>query len=458
MVTDSGTLYGRVAVALAEPQRDHRYVRDRERQQRAERVDADEELEVRRQHEPRRGGRGREDDHVWRPPAPVQPADRTRYLAVGRERVAHARDAEHRRSGCREQSQRAPDRDRVLEHVGEPLGVERLHHAQHGRLDVRRPEGGHPVVNREGADPYQRDPDVNQHNHRGARADQQLDLLAAGGHLPGDARRRLDPGERDHRDRQREREIGPARSGSEVDARGEVVPIEYQHESEHDDQRLKDQVGDRDQQARADAAGADAGEVVDRDECDHRERHPDLERPASDRTPKCREVARDGQRRDRDQDRVVEEDGPAGDEAHELVERVAGEHSRAAALGMHRRSLRIGHHRQPEEQPGDQEYDRRQPVGVARDDPEREVHRADRGRINNREQSAVAEGPVLHVRLSGGQKTPLPPQLQIQAGKAGEHEQDAQDNPCREGPSAGDKSTRDQGDADPDHHDRQDSS
>ena len=110
-----------VAVGLAEAQRDHRHVRDRERQQRAERVDPDQELEVGRQHERGGGDRGHADDHVRRAPAAVEPADRARDLPVGRERVADAGDAEHRRPGRGEQPERASDRDRVLEHVGDPL-------------------------------------------------------------------------------------------------------------------------------------------------------------------------------------------------------------------------------------------------------------------------------------------------------------------------------------------------
>ena len=80
----------------------------------------------------------------------------------------------------------------------------------------------------------------------------------------------------------RSRRVG---RGPQVDALGQVVGVKHQRQPEHDDQRLQDQVGDRDHDRRAQTAGADAGEVVDRHERDHRERHDDLERAVADRRP-----------------------------------------------------------------------------------------------------------------------------------------------------------------------------
>ena len=56
---------------------------------------------------------------------------------------------------------------------------------------------------------------------------------------------------------------------------------------------------------------------------------------------------------DRDQDQVVEQDRPAGDEAPQLVERVAREHRRAAALLVQRGALDVGHRGQDEEHAAD---------------------------------------------------------------------------------------------------------
>ena len=58
--------------------------------------------------------------------------------------------------------------------------------------------------------------------------------------------------------------------------------------------------------------------------------------------PEQREVVRRRERGDRDQDQVVEQDRPACDEAPQLVEAVARQHGRAAALLVQRRALHVG--------------------------------------------------------------------------------------------------------------------
>ena len=62
----------------------------------------------------------------------------------------------------------------------------------------------------------------------------------------------------------------------------------------------------------------------------------------------------------------------------ELVERVAGEDRRAAALLVQRGALDVGHRGQGEEDAGDQEDDRRQAQRALGDDAEREVDRRSR--------------------------------------------------------------------------------
>ena len=66
------------------------------------------------------------------------------------------------------------------------------------------------------------------------------------------------------------------------------------------------------------------------------------------------QVLRDGDRPDRHDDQVVEQDRPTRDEAPELVEGVAGEGRGAAALDVERAALDVGGHRHDEERPGEQ--------------------------------------------------------------------------------------------------------
>ena len=62
-----------------------------------------------------------------------------------------------------------------------------------------------------------------------------------------------------------------------------------------------------------------------------------------------REVVRHRRGDQREHDRVVEQDRPAGDEADELVEREARERRGAAALDVQRRALDVRHEREDEE-------------------------------------------------------------------------------------------------------------
>ena len=102
-----------------------------------------------------------------------------------------------------------------------------------------------------------------------------------------------------------------------------------------------------------------------------------------------RRVGRDG-----DQDDVVQQDRPAGDEADELVEGVAREHGRAAAILVQRRALDVGHRGQREEQRREQEHDRRQAERVAGDHAEREVDRARQRGVDDREQQRRADAAL----------------------------------------------------------------
>src|SRR5438552_1966500 len=70
---------------------------------------------------------------------------------------------------------------------------------------------------------------------------------------------------------------------------------------------------------------AEAGDVDGRRERDHDARDGDLRPPVREAAPDRAQVMRHRDRRQGDDDDVVDQDRPAGDEADQLVERVAGE-------------------------------------------------------------------------------------------------------------------------------------
>ncbi len=93
---------------------------------------------------------------------------------------------------------------------------------------------------------------------------------------------------------------------------------------------------------------------------------------------------RDEERRDGDRRHVVQHLRPGGQEADGLVEGVAREAGGAAGLRVADRSLGVRRSRRGEEEPGDHEYDRRQPERVERGDAE--------GVVDGRADVAVGRG------------------------------------------------------------------
>ena len=171
--------------------------------------------------------------------------------------------------------------------------------------------------------------------------------------------------------------------------------LEHDREPDHNHHHLDHEVGDGDEDPAAQAARRDTEEIVCRDEADHRQGDRDLEPSPPQRRPERGQVAGDGKRRDRDQDRVVEHDRPCRDEAHRLIQAVAGEDRGAASFLVQRCPLAVGHRREPEEDARDQEHCRGEPGRVMCDHPEREVDGADRGRVDDGEQRAVADRPIV---------------------------------------------------------------
>ena len=180
-----------------------------------------------------------------------------------------------------------------------------------------------------------------------------------------------------------------------------MVWVKRQDQPEHDHGGLERQVRDGDRYPPAQLADVDADQVVEGDERNHAEGNDDLGGAVAERRPERGEIRRHGQRRHGEQDRVVEHDRPARDEADELVEGVPREYGRAAPLRVQRCSLRVCHRGQLEEQSRGQKDERSKSVGVVGDNAEREIDRADRGRVDDREQRAGGEGPLVHVRVCG---------------------------------------------------------
>ena len=89
------------------------------------------------------------------------------------------------------------------------------------------------------------------------------------------------------------------------------------------------------------------------------------------RLPEDREVVRHEDHRDRDGDHVVQHLRPGGPERDQLVERVAGEARRPARLRVAHGALGVGRGGRGEDQPADDEDERRQ----AERDPGRQAER-----------------------------------------------------------------------------------
>ena len=87
------------------------------------------------------------------------------------------------------------------------------------------------------------------------------------------------------------------------------------------------------------------------------------------------QVVRDEERRERDHDQVVEEDGPAGEEPELVVERPPDEGRGAARLRDRGGSLGVGERDEEEEHADAEQHPRREAERVERDDAEREEER-----------------------------------------------------------------------------------
>ena len=117
------------------------------------------------------------------------------------------------------------------------------------------------------------------------------------------------------------------------------------------------------------------------------------------RRPEDREVVRHEERRDRDRDDVVEHLRPGGPERDELVERAPREARRPAGLGEEHRPLGVGRGRAGEDQPRDDEDERREPERDRRGDAERVVDRRADVPVGGREERRRSQHALERMRL-----------------------------------------------------------
>ena len=153
-----------------------------------------------------------------------------------------------------------------------------------------------------------------------------------------------------------------------------------------DDQQLQDQVAQHEDGRALEVPRARPADRHQRDVEHDRARDQELAQPVAEAAPEDAEVVRRGERAQRDEDQVVEADRPAGDEADELVERVAGDHRRAAALLVQRRALDVGRHDHREQHAAGQEDGPREPERALGDQPGREVDRGGDEALDDPEQ------------------------------------------------------------------------
>ena len=256
------------------------------------------------------------------------------------------------------------------------MPFERLDDADERRAEPLCAEGGLASDDRVSRDPD--DPDHGRDEHRRPQAAEQAarHRLPGLARLLGQVRERLEARVREHGQRQRVREVVPARGGAGMHALPEVVEREEQAESEADQDHLRDERdGSDDHRDSVEPRAADQPQHRDRQDDEHRA--DDVPRVVSQPLPADRvaEVVRREERREGDHDRVVEEQHPARQEPDRIVERAAGEHRRAARLGDRRRPLGVRERDEHEQRPDAEQHPGRQAEREERNDPEREVDR-----------------------------------------------------------------------------------
>ncbi len=159
--------------------------------------------------------------------------------------------------GGDQEDHRGEDPDVDRERIGEPRAeADVLDDAEHRVVGERGPELGRVVAVGLARHRHRRERDRRQQrveadhgrdHHPGAAGDRARGVARLLGHV----RDRLDPGVRDHPDRDAEREVAPARHGAEVDLADQQVGVEDEREADRDERDLGQQIGDREHDVEA---------------------------------------------------------------------------------------------------------------------------------------------------------------------------------------------------------------
>ena len=243
------------AVGILDPQADDREVGDRDRQGRAEGVDAGQQLDVGRDHQAEGDHAADRDRHVGGRLAPLQLAQPAGDLAVDRQRVDVAGDAEHRGVGGPEEDRRGDQRHHPAHRVGDPVRVEGGDDAQHRLLDELAAERGlgtvRPGDHRHRHQRDRRHPGVDErHRDRPQRGDP-LQVAAVDVDVGREVGGGLDPGVGEHRDHRRVDDVLEAGVGEEVELFGQPVGVHDDERADDDHRQLQAEVGQRQQRQRA---------------------------------------------------------------------------------------------------------------------------------------------------------------------------------------------------------------
>jgi hypothetical protein len=168
------------------------------------------------------------------------------------------------------------------------------------------------------------------HRHAGVHAQHRnQDVVDRARHVParvarlfGHVRDGLDPGVREHRERQREDQVRVARRRAQMNLVDEQGRVQHKHDADTDDQDLRGEVEQGEDEIEVGRL-ADPPDVQPREQRDHDQTADHVAGWVRQRGPERAQVVRDEKGRDRDREDVVQAQRPAGEERHELVERVA---------------------------------------------------------------------------------------------------------------------------------------
>src|SRR6266511_558167 len=164
-------------------------------------------------------------------------------------------------------------------------------------------------------------------------------------------------------------------------------------------------------------------EPHDRDTGDHAAANDDVPRTMDLGEERARDVVRHEQGREGDDDQVVEEQDPAGDEAPEVVEGDADERRGTARFADRRRPLRIGERDDQEEGADSEQHGRGETERVQRDDPQGEVDRGGDLAVRDREERRGVQDPLKTRQLARHARRLSPRAEQIEPAEAECHEQ-----------------------------------